>query len=130
MSYFSPDVRNIGGRKVIANIMSNHFTHMVEMRPTLSCRATSGYQVPQRGLSSTLHSDSFSQSFQEVNFIYDKLKHLPGSSVDFLEPESMKFTSKLSKHKKLKLRSTLQGHRKNIENMQRRICEYSSVTHK
>ena len=69
------------------------------------------------------------EQFKEITFTFKKLKTLQkrGPIVDCLAPTTLRFSDKISRHRKLKLAGAEETHKRNIEIMQRRICEYASV---
>lgn len=97
---FIPDIRNLGGRKTISDILSNHYSKLDAVKPVLQTR------------------DALQTSRSKSQ--YSKHSRL-GSRQDFSSKhEKQRIKGKLNK-------TLILEHQNNIKHMQRRIHDIGSV---
>ena len=101
---FIPDIRNIGGRKAIKDIMTNHYQKIDGARPVLNTR-----ESPQQN-----------QSGLKLPNFNGKLKTSIYLQNSHISPKKKLYRNRLNK-------TEMFEHYNNIKHMQRRINDIGSV---
>ena len=118
MKTFAPDYRNLGGQGALTNLLTNHYSSLLNAKPVVNsneprikCGAKPRKKQPD---------------LLETLVAFNKVEKVTAYT-DSSKPETMQLSNKLSENKKRKIQSKQNFHASNLQNMQNRINRYSSV---
>lgn len=109
MKTFSPDIRNIGGRELIARIVNNHKNSLSEIATPIA------YATPEK-------SCTLNQSFASSTVRKNRTK-----SMDYSAPDTLNLSRVLSQNKKKKVSQAEIDHFNELKHLKRRISEIGNV---
>ncbi|CAG9328939.1 unnamed protein product [Blepharisma stoltei] len=130
MKKFTPDMRNLGGRKVIVDLMNNHYACLLNIKPVINTRDQPHPHVnntSKHSVSGTQPKSKNEPDLAEVREGFRRVANVKRSSIDTTKPGTFSMSTKLSEYRQRKKQSIKSDHMNNIKHMQRRINDIGSL---
>jgi len=125
---FSADVRNIGGRAQIVDMLNNHHSTLMNMKPTFSTRDPPPQHVGS-GKKKKISVDDdliFNPNFGEVREAFKRVAGMKKGVTNSSKPKTYELGRKLSLNKK-RNNFHMDEHLKNLASLQKRIGDLGSA---
>ncbi len=117
---FSPDSRNLGGRKEIVDRLNNHHLSLLNMKPTMNTRG------PSLRFLRPKHAGP-SDPFRQVRATFNAVRNIKGGT-DSNCPKAFTLARKFHRLNRQTPNFALQEHLRNTRSLQRRLLRIGSMT--
>lgn len=103
---FKSDTRGLGGQKQIMNLMQNHYSALVNIKPTLNTQVAPRKHVKARPASSAAGSDVLREklvtapTFSEQRETFKRIAAVKGGYTDHGAPDTLHLAAKMAKNKR------------------------------
>lgn len=125
MKKFDPDLRNLGGRKAIVDLMNKHYQHLDKVKPTIDSFLSPSEK--RRAKSKLSYYGRKRLDMTEVQETFKRSSNAKKSGIDTSPPRTLKMSQRLSDYRSRRKSATMSEHMSNIKHMQRRINDIGSI---